>query len=300
MRKILAFGVAVLALTAFTASAGAADPIVPFPSTTVGGVFVAAQTVAADGSLTNWFAPGSTVTFRAYAVDAKTKKNLDGHASKYFYVTIPNVGNVKMKYDRSAPGATVQFPWTATWTVPTSYAEGIVPFSIHVRSTAKKYGLFVQMPVTSAMLTVSKSPSPSFAGAAAAQVTVPNTDVVLYIDTVNGTRPAGAAQRPVGCTQNNIFKRGEQAVFRAWGVDLTTGAILSPDNVDTGVVSIPGQPDMQLPYGAHGNTGAKVGFFANGWSIPKDYPLGDVVAKVTFKTDAGKTATYAYTVSIVA
>lgn len=300
MKKILAFGVAVLALSAFAATARAADPIVPFPSTTVGGVFVAAQTVAADGSLTNWFAPGSTVTFRAYAIDTKTKKYLGAKDAQYFYVTIPNAGSVKMKYDPAASGASAQFPWTAKWTVPASYAEGIVPFSIHVRSTVKKYGLFVQMPVTSAMLTVSKSPSPSFAGAAAAQTAVPNGDVVLYIDTVNGTRPAGAAPRPVGCTQNNIFKRGEQAVFRAWGVDLTTGQILSPDNVDTAVVSIPGQPDMQLPYGAHGNAGAKVGFYANAWNIPKDYPLGDVVAKVTFKTVAGKTATYSYTVSIVA
>lgn len=300
MKKILAFGVAVLACSAFAATAGAATPIVPFPSPTVGDVFVASQTVTTGGTLTNWFAPGSTVIFRAYAVDVKSKKYLAAKDAKYFYVTIPNVGNVKMTYGLKAPGATAQFPWTAQWTVPATYAQGIVPFSIHVRSTAKKYGLFVQMPVTTAMLTVSTKPSPSLTGTPAAQVTVPNSDVVLYIDTVNGTRPAGAAPRPVGCTQNNIFKRGEQAVFRSWGVDLTTGQILSPDNVDTAVVSIPGQPDLALPYGAHGNAGAQVGFFANAWNIPKDYPLGDIVAKVTFKTDAGKTATYAYTVSIVA
>lgn len=300
MKKILAFVVVLVALTTFGATARAADPIVPFPSPTVGDVFVAAQTVAVDGSMTNWFAPGATVTFRAYAVDVKTKKFLDAKSMKYFYVTIPNAGNVKMKYDATAPGASAQFPWTAKWTVPATYAQGLVPFSIHVRSVAKKYGLFVQMPVTSAMLTISSGPSPSLAGSSAAQVTIPNSDVVLYIDTVNGSRPAGAAPRPVGCTQNNIFKRGEQPVFRVWGVDLTTGQILSPDNVDTGVASIPGQPDLPLPYGAHGNTGAKVGFFANAWNVPKDYPLGDVAAKITFKTDSGKSATYTYTISIVA
>jgi hypothetical protein len=300
MRKFLAFGIVAVALAGFAATARAADPIVPFPSPTVGDVFVAAQTVAADGSLTNWFAPGSTVTFRAYAIDAKSKKYLGAKDAKYFYVTIPNAGSVKMKYDPKAAGASAQFPWTAKWNVPTSYTQGLVPFSIHVRSLTKKYGLFVQMPVTTAMLTISSSPSPSFAGAPAAQAAVPNSDLVLYIDTVNGTRPAGAAPRPVGCTQNNIFKRGEQPVFRVWGVDLSSGEILSPDNVDAASVSIPGQPDLQLPYGAHGNTGAKVGFYANAWNVPKDYPLGDVTAKVTFKTVSGKTGTYSYTISIVA
>ena len=300
MRKILGLVVTAMALAAFAATARAADPIVPFPSPTVGDVFVAAQTVAADGSLTNWFAPGATITFRAYAIDAKSKKYLGAKDAKYFYVTVPNAGNLKMKYDPKATGASAQFPWTAKWTVPASYAQGIVPFSIHVRSAAKKYGLFVQMPVTTAMLTISTGPSPSLGGAAAGQSAVPNGDVVLYIDTVNGTRPSAAAPRPIGCTQNNIFKRGEQAVFRVWGVDLTSGEILSPDNVDTATVSVPGQSELQLPYGAHGNTGAKVGFYANAWNIPKDYPLGDVTAKVTFKTAAGKTGTYSYTVSIVA
>lgn len=299
MRRFLVLAVAVAAAVAFTAAARPAT-IVPFPSPTGGDVFVAAQTVAADGSMTNWFAPGSTVTFRAYAVDRKTAKYVTAAQTKYFYVRIPNVGTIKLKFDPKASGATAQFPWTAKWAVPSTYPEGFVPFSIHYRSTAKKYGYFVQMPVTSAMLTISTKPSPSLGGAPAAQVAGPNTDLVLYIDTVNGTRPAGAAPRPVGCTQNNVFKRGEQPVFRVWGVDMTTGQILSPDNVDTATVSIPGQPDIQLPYGAHGNPGAQVGFYANAWNVPKDYPLGEVQAKVTFKTDAGKSATYLYTISIVA
>lgn len=299
MRTLTLVAAALVAVAAFAGSAGAApmaDPIVPFPSPTIKDAFVAAQTVADDGTMTNWFAPGSTVTFRAYAVVVKTKQYITTKNSKYFYVTVPNVGNVKMNYD---PSGSAQFPWSAKWVVPATYPQGLVPFSIRVRTTDKKYGMFVQMPVTSAMLTVSKDPSPSLTGKPAAQAATPNSNLVLYIDTVNGTRPAGAAARPVGCTQNNIFKRGEQPVFRVWGTDLTTGAILGPDNVDTATVSIPGQPDLTLPYGAHGNVGAKVGFFANAWNVPKDYPLGDVAAKVTFKTVAGKTATYTYTISIV-
>ncbi len=50
--------------------------------------------------------PARTVTFRAYAVDGKTHKVLVAKDVKYFYVTIPNQPNVKLKYDPSAPGAT--------------------------------------------------------------------------------------------------------------------------------------------------------------------------------------------------
>ena len=35
-------------------------------------------------------------------------------------------------------------------------------------------------------------------------------NVFLYVDTVNGTRPVGAKPRPIGCTQTNVFQRGEQ------------------------------------------------------------------------------------------
>ena len=42
-------------------------------------------------------------------------------------------------------------------------------------------------------------------------------NVFLYVDTVNGSRPVGAKPRPIGCTQTNVFQRGEQVVFRIWG-----------------------------------------------------------------------------------
>ena len=61
--------------------------------------------------MTNYFAPGATVVFRAYAVDSKTHKVLAAKDVKYFYVKIPNQPNVKLKYDPKAPGATPRLPW---------------------------------------------------------------------------------------------------------------------------------------------------------------------------------------------
>ena len=88
MKKILILGAALVAFAAVTVPAMAADPL-PFPSPQVKQVFIATQTVLPDGTMSSYFAPGSTVVFRAYAVDPKTRSIVDAKAVKYFYVSIP-------------------------------------------------------------------------------------------------------------------------------------------------------------------------------------------------------------------
>ena len=297
MRRLLALGAALVAAAAVTATALADSP---FPAATYKGVFVAAQTVTPQGAVTNFVAPGSPIVFRAYAVDPKTKKVLTAKQVKYFYVKIPNAPNVKLAFKASAAGANAQLAWTGTWNVPAAYAEGVVPFKVFVKTTAKRVGSFEQMPVASARLTVTKTPQqpPAAAGAdktAAAQ----KFDATLYVDAVNGTRPTGAAPRPIGCTQSNVFKRGEQLVVRTWGVNMADGAILSNENVKEAKVSVPGQPDVVLAWGAHGTPDNRVFFWANAWNIPTTYPLGDIVVKVTYTLESGKQASAEYAVTIV-
>ena len=127
----------------------------PFPSTTAGGVFIAAQTVTTGGAMTNYFAPGNTVVFRAYAVVTKTKTLVAAKAVKYFYVKIPGQPNVKLAYKPTAPGATKSLPWVGTWKIPADLAAGNVPIDVRIKLKSRSTGQFVQMPVTSAMLTVS-------------------------------------------------------------------------------------------------------------------------------------------------
>jgi hypothetical protein len=273
----------------------------PFPAPKVGAVFAATQTVTPDGAENNYFAPGSTVVFRAYAVDGKTHKALVAKDVKYFYVAIPSQPNLKLKYDPKAPGATARLPWSAAWTVPTTYPGGVVSFKVLVKTSSKRQGQFVQFPVASSQLTITTSPppvltpAPSGAGVAAAA----NLDVSLYVDSVNGTRPAAAAPRPIGCTQTNVYKRGEQLVVRSWGGDLGSGDILSSENVDSAIAKVTGQPDVPLNWGAHGATTNRVWYWTGAWNIPTDYPLGDLTIRVVFKTDAGKTGTYDYKVTII-
>ena len=108
MRRILTLAAAFAVAAVVIPQAFAADPTpVPFPAPKVVQVFVAAETVTPTGVLANYYAPGSTVVFRAYAVDQKTRKVLTAADVKYFYVTIPNQPNVKLKYNPTAAGATV-------------------------------------------------------------------------------------------------------------------------------------------------------------------------------------------------
>ena len=299
MKRILMLAVAALAAATIVQVAAADND--PYPATKAAGVFVAGQTATANGAISNYFAPGGSVVFRAYAVDAKTKQPITNPSTvKYFYVAIPNQPSVKLKYDPKAQGASGAFGWTGTWNVPATYPAGPVAYRVWVRTRSNKYGLYIQQPVATAVLTISGSP-PAPPGNPPAPAQSPSASTVslgINADAVNGTRPAAAAPRPIGCTQTNVFRRGEQLVVRAWGFDLASGDLLTVDNVDTASFSVPGQPAVTLNWGTHGATGQKVYFWANAWNIPADYPLGDVTVTVAFKTVDGKTGTFAYPITI--
>jgi hypothetical protein len=304
MKRMLIL-IAALATTAtVTTAAPAANPPVPFPADKTGPVFIAAQTVTTDGAMANFFAPGSTVVFRAYAIDTKTKTFVAAKQVKFFYITIPGQPNVKLKYNPTAVGASKGLPWIGQWTVPSTFAPGYVPFRILIKLTSKRTGQFVQMPVTSAALTVSLTPPAVFGPAATGgEIGIVNasgkTDFSLYVDTVNGTRPVGAAPRAAGCSQTNVFKRGEQVVVRTWGHDLSTGDLLTTDNVKDAHFSIAGVPNLTLNWGAHGAVGAQVFFWSNAWIVPADYPLGETTIHIVFTTESGKTVTYDHVLNII-
>ncbi len=299
MRKFLILMAATAAVSAFPA---VADAETPFPSPTVQEVFIAAQTVTTERALITQIAPGATVVFRGYAVDGKTRKLIAAKDVKYFYVKIPDRPNVKLKYDPQAPGASARMPWSGAWNVPADYRLGQVDFKILIKLVAKRRGQFLQIPVPSAQLTVTKTTTTSFTAPVAANPAVSadaKLDVGLYVDSVNGTRPAAAAPRPVGCTQTNVFKRGEQFVLRTWGSELATGNVLSTENVDTATLTVPGVAPTALNWGPHGPTTNRTWFWTNAWQIPADFPLGDTTLRVTFTLDSGKVGAYDYVITII-
>jgi len=301
MRTILTLVAVALATAAFPAAAAAQET--PFPAPTVKQVFVSAQTVTPDRALITQIAPGGTVVFRAFAVDGTTRKLMAAKDVKYFYVTIPNQPNVKLRYNPQAPGATARMPWSGTWTVPADYKLGAVEFKILIKLEAKRRGQFVQLPVTSSQLTVTRTTTTSFTAPITANPAVSadgKLDVALYVDSVNGTRPTAATPRPVGCTQTNVFKRGEQFVLRTWGTAMETGDILSTENVETATFTIPGvAAPITLNWGPHGATSNRVWFWTNAWNIPSDFPLGDTTLRVSFKLDSGKVGNFDYVITII-
>jgi len=303
MSKFTGFAAGLAIFATFATTALADNAPAPFPAKSVGPLFIAGQTVNTSGAMASWFAPGSTVVFRAYAVDTKTSKLLTAKDAKYFYVTIPNQPNVKLKFNATAPGATARMPWTGTWTVPATYPAGIVSFKILAKSTAKRIGSFVQIPVVTSQLTISSTAPTPFGngpGSGATTAAGDKAQVALYVDSVNGTSPVGAAKRPIGCAQTNVFKRGEQVVLRIWGFDLKSGTTLSTDNVDTATATIPGvAAPLALNYGTHGATSNKVYFWSVPWIVPAGYPLGDATVHIALKTDAGPTGTFDYALTIV-
>jgi hypothetical protein len=298
MKRILILALVALGAVAF--GSGAFADTTPFPSVHAGDVFVIAHTTTKDCVMSDYFAPGSSVVFRAYAVDGKTRKVLTAKDVKYFYIKLPNSQpNVKLTYNPKAACASGQYTWTGTWNVPSSYPTGTVAFKALVKSKAKRLGSFVQMPVVTSQLTISTTPNiPAGPGP-----TTPGTPggskvaTVVYADTVNGTRPAGAAPRPIGCTQTNVFKRGEQLVVRAWGFDMTSREVLSIDNVTEAHFSATGQPNVTLNWGSHGPL--KVFFWANAWNIPADYALGSSTIHIVYTLTSGKAATLDYPITII-
>lgn len=162
-RTILIFSVGITAAVV-TAVGGAQTPTeTPFPSPKVVQYFVSAQTVtgpgAAEGAgvLADRFTQGSTVVFRATAGQTKTGALLTDQATKYFYVKIPGQPNVKLTYKAPAKkGVGVPWTWSASWTVPADYPTGVVAFQVLLRSKSGGHGSFVQMPVPTSQLTVTK------------------------------------------------------------------------------------------------------------------------------------------------
>lgn len=114
-------------------------------------------------------------------------------------------------------------------------------------------------------------------------------DLVIGADTVTG---GGTPAPPATCAQTNFFKRGQLVVFRSWGVDVKSGGYaLTPKNVKSAVVNIPGEKPTALkwvsePYNAPPSQ--QISYWEATWLIPKAYPLGVVNFNIVFKTKKTK------------
>ncbi|MET0939338.1 MAG: hypothetical protein ABWY51_08970 [Gaiellaceae bacterium] len=154
MKRQIIILAAVLGLTAVPAGAQAPAET-PFPSPKIVGTFVRVQTVtsAQTGLLTNFFPRGSTVVFRMFVGNNKTKTSMTNKDLAYAKILVPGQPNVKLTYT----GADRQWPWVGNWNIPADFTLGSVAFQATIKTKAKVYGSFVQIPVVTSQLTVTAS-----------------------------------------------------------------------------------------------------------------------------------------------
>lgn len=158
-RAMLVLAVAATGI-AVSAVGGAQTPTErPFPSSRVVQFFVSTQTVNTAGELTNFFPRGSAVVFRGFAGASKSGRVLTGDDVKFFYVAIPGQPNLKLQYTspERTKGLPAPWPWTATWTIPADFPLGVVRFRALLKAKTDGYGSFVQIPVATSQLTVTRS-----------------------------------------------------------------------------------------------------------------------------------------------
>ena len=159
MKRLIAIlGGAIVLVGIVTAGFAQIPGETPFPEPVTKNVFVSTRTVTAPGStlgagaLSNFYAQGETVVFEAFAGAVKSGKVLTAKDVKFFYVSVPGQPPVKLTY-RDDP----RWPWTATWKIPADYPVGLVPFKTLLRTSGNQYGTFVQIPVATSQLTVTKA-----------------------------------------------------------------------------------------------------------------------------------------------
>lgn len=100
--------------------------------------------------------------------------------------------------------------------------------------------------------------------------------VFMYVDTVT----AGGSPKPAAsCAITNMFQRGQTMAFRMWGIEAATGGTnLTPANVLSAVVKIPGEKPIKMAYGP------KDPFWTAAWTVPKNYPFGTLGFSVQVTT----------------
>lgn len=88
------------------------------------------------------------------------------------------------------------------------------------------------------------------------------------------------AKNPTGpsCVQTNMFKLGEQVVWRAEVFDAKTGKVLGKADVERLDLKVEGQVEgvgeFAMKFGPHPKQAPQVDFWAGAWDIPALYKTG--------------------------
>lgn len=118
--------------------------------------------------------------------------------------------------------------------------------------------------------------------------------IAFYVDTV--TAAAGESKYKIdatyGCMRTSLFKRGQRIVWRMEITDTSTGKVLQAADVEKTTIKLPNGETLNLAFGRHGRTDDSPWFWAAGWDVPPDYPLGRLNYTIEVVTKDGKTGSF--------
>ena len=186
--------------------------------------------------------------------------------------------------------------------MPSDYTLGIVNFQVLVQTKTKRQRLV--HPDAGGLVAAddhehAPAARPGRLRARAAPPRPRACDIALYADSVNGRGPRGAP-RPIGCTQTNVFKRGEQFVAPHVGIRPQERRPSSRSTTSPRRTSpFPASANVNLNWGAHGPQQGLHSGRTSGTSR-RPIPLGDMtVIQIQFTTITGKVGKLAYPITII-
>jgi hypothetical protein len=119
------------------------------------------------------------------------------------------------------------------------------------------------------------------------------TTLFVYGDTVEGGKNRPEEDKATrSCVLNNIFPRNAQIVWRMRVIDPTTGQPMDDTLVESVIVKLTDDTEVNLKYGGHPPKKNLDFFWSNGWVIPKDYQTGTLDYVVTATAKDGRLGEY--------
>ncbi len=111
-------------------------------------------------------------------------------------------------------------------------------------------------------------------------------------DVVRGSKNATGPS----CVQTNLFKLGEQVVWRVDVYDAKTGQLLDKDDVQRlgvkVVAEVDGVGNFPLQFGAHPKEPPQVNFWAGAWDIPALFKTGVFKWRIVVTDKSGNQGVY--------
>jgi hypothetical protein len=95
-----------------------------------------------------------------------------------------------------------------------------------------------------------------------------------------------------GCLLDNVYKPGDEVVFRIRVYDPATGDQMDNKALSSVTVSLPDGQSFTANYGAHPSTNPLDYFWTAAWTIPANYPTGTISYTETATAVDGRTGTF--------